>query len=228
MRLRANGTKNTAIPTLNHSYLLASSILLTSGIVSAGLWLVSAPAIAYDVNRAILMPNPANDPPAQTVSKVTKPAEQEGDPDKIEEKILLPRNDKLQQFNFEAEGTFTERDIENRSSEAKTMTIEANLVDIKTDIGMTVVFGSPWRRINRAVTMSAFKGEVPLTAETKEGDPWKLAGTFQIGCTADGKVFSPTGSKVNRLSGAIQFPGDRTFNTTRIECVEASATSSTP
>ncbi|MDX2242802.1 MAG: hypothetical protein NW224_19155 [Leptolyngbyaceae cyanobacterium bins.302] len=188
-------------------------------VVLVGLaWMPSA--LAFDVTRATLTPNAENDAPAKVVVKVPKGEATEAEAQEVEEKVFLPRNDKLQRFEFEAEGKFTGRDIENRNFTTNTMPIEANFVDVQTDgrgIALTVLFGAPGRT-RRAVTMSSFKGEVPLTPETKEGDTWKLAGTFQVGCTTDGKVFGSTGPKINRFSGAIEFPGDRTFKVFRIEC----------
>lgn len=187
---------------------------------------IAFPAQAYDVAKVTLSPNPENDPPAQKITKVPKNEVAEDGSQEFVEKIFLPRNDKLQRFDFEAEGKFTGRDIENRNFEKETMSIEANFVDVRTDragIALTVLFGGPGRT-KQAITMSTFKGEVPLTAATKEGDVWKLTGSFQVGCTADGKVVGASGSKINRLSGAIEFPGDRSFNTIpRLECEEVPA-----
>ncbi|MBF2029238.1 MAG: hypothetical protein IGS48_21175 [Oscillatoriales cyanobacterium C42_A2020_001] len=201
-------------------------------LTTVSIWMnVALPAQAYDVTKVILSPNPENDPPAQKITKVPKSEVAEDGSQEFVEKVFLPRNDKLQRFDFEAEGKFTGRDIENRNFEKETMAVEANFVDVRTDragIALTVLFGGPGRT-KQAITMSTFKGEVPLTAATKEGDLWKLTGNFQVGCTVDGKVIGASGSKVNRLSGAIEFPGDRSFNTIpRLECEEVSPSPAKP
>lgn len=183
-------------------------------------------AAAFDVTKATLTPHAENDAPATVITQVPKGDVTEDGTPEMEEKVFLPRNDKLQRFEFQAEGKFTGRDIENRNATNK-MPIDVNFVDVQTDgrsIALTVLFGAPGR-IRRAVTMSSYQGEVPFTPETKEGDTWKLSGTFQVGCTTDGKVFGSTGPKINRFSGAIEFPGDnnRTFKVFRIECEPAPA-----
>jgi len=191
----------------------------------------AVPAQAYDVTKVTLVPHPENDPPAQKITSVPQSEVAEDGSQTLVEKIFLPRNDKLQRFNFEAEGKFTRRDIENRSGITETMPIEANFVDIRTDragIALTILFGPPGRT-RQAVTMSSFRGEVPLTAATKEGDMWKLMGSFQLGCTSDGKIIGASGSKINRLSGAIEFPGDRTFMTIpQLECEKPAVSAPKP
>ena len=180
------------------------------------------PAAAYDVTQFVLTPNPANDRPADKIAQVPKSDAPE-EAEELVNKIFLPRNDKLQQFDFEAQGKYTGRDIENRDFEKETMAIQVDWLDIQTDragIALTVLFGAPGNT-KKSIMMSSFQGEVPLTPATKEGDTWKLKGSFQLGCTADGKVFGPTGSKVNRFSGEAAFRGDRAFKTPRIECEAA-------
>jgi hypothetical protein len=187
-------------------------------------------AVAFDVTQATLTPHSENDAPAKVIARVPKGDAAEDGTQEMEEKVFLPRNDKLQRFEFQAEGKFTGRDIENRDFATNKMPIEVNFVDVQTDgrsIALTVLFGAPGRT-RRAVTMSSYQGEVPFTPETKEGDTWKLSGTFQVGCTTDGKVFGSTGPKINRFSGAIEFPGDRnrTFKVFRIECEPTAAKTS--
>jgi len=175
--------------------------------------------MAYDVTNLSLTPNPSNDPPAQKITQVPKNDNPENESQEFIDKVFLPRNDKLQRFDFVAEGKFTGRDIERRNLETNKMEIGANFVDIQNDgggIALVVLFGAG--QTKRTITLSSFKGEVPLTANTIEGDVWKLTGSCQLGCTADGKVYGTVGPQVNRLSGAVEFPGDRTFKTPRIEC----------
>lgn len=183
--------------------------------------IITAPtALAYDVTGVTLVPNPQNDAPATTIQKVPKRSEEGDELLEVEEKVFMPRNDKLQRFDFQATGRFTRRDFDNRDATTQTMPIQANFVDVQTDgasIALTVLFGTPGRT-RRAVTMASFQGEVPMTFETKEGDTWTLSGSFQVGCTTDGKVFGSAGRRINRFSGAIEFPGDRTFKLYRIEC----------
>jgi len=197
--------------------------LISFSTVSISIWLnLAASAQAYDVTKLTLTPNPGNDPPAQKIVQVPKSDNPEDESKELIDKVFLPRNDKLQRFDFEAEGKFTGRDIERRNPEATGMAINANFVDIQTDragIALAILFGGGGRT-QKAITMSTFKGEVPFTTNTIEGDTWKLTGSFQVGCSADGKVFGTTNSKVERLSPAVEFPGDnnRTFRTPRIEC----------
>ncbi|MDX2232169.1 MAG: hypothetical protein NW220_21215 [Leptolyngbyaceae cyanobacterium bins.349] len=190
------------------------------GVLAIGI--VVPAAQAYDVMKVILVPNLENDPPARTIAKIAKGEVREDGTQEFEEKVFLPRNDKLQRFDFAAEGKFTGRDIDNRNA-TNLMPVEANFVDVQTDgasIALTVLFGGPGRT-RRAITMSTFQGEVPMPPDAKEGDIWQLAGTFQVGCTTDGRVFGSTGPRISRFSGAIEFPGDRTFKVFRIECEES-------
>jgi hypothetical protein len=199
----------------------ALSFSLRGAVLSIVWWSIAIPTWAYDATKLTLTPSSANDSPAQQIQKAPKDESSETESELVE-KVKLPRNDKLQRFEFEAEGKFTERDIKKWQLDKK-MPVQVDFVDVRTDragIALGILFGGGGGT-PKIVAMSSYEGEVPLSSDAKPGDTWKMTGFFQIGCTADGKVFGSTGSKINRLSGTVQFRGDRIFPVPRIECEAA-------
>jgi hypothetical protein len=197
------------------------SKLMALGTVTA---LCAAPAsvLAYDVTSLSFTPSPSNDPPAQQVTQSTRNG-------KPTDKIFLPRNGKLQQFEFAAGGKFTGADI-RRYQATNRMPMQVNYVDIRNrtrGVGIPPILFVGYSA-RRPISMSLFQGEVPMTASTKAGDPWKISGKFQLGCSPEGKVFGPVGDAVERLTGGIEFTGDGTYMPpVRIEC-EATPSATTP
>jgi hypothetical protein len=194
---------------------------LNGTVLSVICWIIAVPVWAYDATKLTLTPSSTNDSPAQQIQKAPKDESSETESELVE-KIKLPRNDKLQRFEFEAEGTFTQGDIKKWRLDKK-MPVQVDFVDVRTDragIALGILFGAGLGA-PKLVTMSSYEGEVPLSEDAKPGDSWKMTGFFQIGCTADGQVFGTTESKISRLSGKVQFRGDRIFPVPRIECEAA-------
>jgi hypothetical protein len=188
--------------------------LIALGALAA--WNLALPAaMAYDVTNLTLVPNPGNDPPAQKISPVPQ-ANGKGQVDKI----FLPRNGKLQRFDFSADGKFTGQDIRRYRATSR-MPIQVNYADVQNrvrGVGFPPILFVGYAA-RRPISMSLFQGDIPLSANTQVGDPWKMNGSFQMGCTPEGKIFGTVGPKVERLSGAIEFTGDATFIPPfRIEC----------
>jgi hypothetical protein len=188
--------------------------LIALGVLAS--WNLALPAaMAYDVTKFSLTPNPGNDPPAQKVTQAPKARGKEQ-----VSKIFLPRNDKLQRFDFEAGGRFTGQDI-RRYRASNNLPMQINFVDIQNrvrGVGFPPILFAGYTA-RRPISMALYQGDIPMSASTKEGDPWKASGSFQMGCTADGKIFGTVGPKVERLSGAIEFTGDGLFaSPVRFEC----------
>jgi hypothetical protein len=196
---------------------------LSGTLASFGIWaVVTASSHAYDVTEVIVTPSSNNDPPAQ---KVRESVGQGENFRFVDPHISLPRNGKLQQIDFQAKGTFTKRDVEKRDPAEPTLKVQVHLSDFRVDrkalaIGLLTGIPTSLDGNRRSFTMSSFDGALPLTVETKAGDSWALTGSFQIGCTTDGKVFGTNNSKVNRMTGVIVFAGDRAFPTHEFLCEE--------
>jgi hypothetical protein len=190
---------------------------LTLGAMGSILVIPSS-AIAYDVTKFSLTPNPSNDPPAQKVTQAPK-----ADGKELTSKIFLPRNDKLQRFEFEAAGKFTGQDI-RRYRANSSLPMQVNFVDVQNrvrGVGFPPLLFAGYAA-RQPISLSLYQGDIPMSPTTRAGDPWKVAGSFQMGCTADGKIFGTVGPKVERLSGAIEFTGDGLYaSPVRIECESA-------